>query len=114
MGFKKARLKPRLKTYWRIPSGQNAAFVAAVEDVLEVYSRAYHPAKPAVCMSEKPFQLPGEVRRPITMKPGVVEKVDREYKREGAAAFSFSRSRLPAGGTRKRLNTEPGRIGRIG
>jgi hypothetical protein len=35
-------------------------------------------------MSEKPFQLPGEVRGPIRMKPGVVEKVDSKYKREGA------------------------------
>jgi hypothetical protein len=54
-----------------------------MEDMSEVYSRAYHPAKPVVFMDGKPFQLPGEVRESVTMKPGAVEKVDREYKREG-------------------------------
>ncbi|MHB9294055.1 putative IS630 family transposase ISSac1 [Hollandina sp. SP2] len=34
-------------------------------------------------MDEKPFQLLAEVRQPMRMKPGMVEKVDREYKREG-------------------------------
>jgi hypothetical protein len=62
-----------------------------MEDVLEVYSRAYNPAKPVVCMDEKPFQLLGEVREPITMKPGIVEKVDSEYQREGTCSiFMFT------------------------
>jgi len=34
-------------------------------------------------MDEKPYQLLGEVREPIPAKPGVLEKVDSEYKREG-------------------------------
>ncbi|MDR0708268.1 MAG: hypothetical protein LBF60_10435 [Treponema sp.] len=64
-----------------------------MEDVLEVYSRAYDPAKPAVCMDEKPFQLLGEVREPIAMKPGVVEKVDGERKREGARGIFHGAAR---------------------
>jgi hypothetical protein len=59
-----------------------------MEDVLEVYSRPYNPAEPAACMDEKPFQLPGEVRGSIPMKPGKVEKVDGGYKRGGACGIS--------------------------
>jgi len=38
-------------------------------------------------MDEKPYQLLGEVREPIPAKPGVVEKVDSEYKREGTCSI---------------------------
>jgi len=58
-----------------------------MEDVLEVYSRPYNPARPVVCMDEKPFQLLGEVREPLQMKPGSVEKVDNEYIREGTCSI---------------------------
>jgi len=58
-----------------------------MEDVLEVYSRAYNPARPVVCMDEKPYQLLGEVREPIQMKQGTVKKVDSEYKREGTCSI---------------------------
>jgi len=76
-----------LKAYWCIPPQQNAAFVAAMEDVLEVYSRPYDPAKPMICMDEKPFQLLGETREPIPAQPGSVEKVDHEYIREGTCSI---------------------------
>jgi hypothetical protein len=58
-----------------------------MEDVLEVYSRPYNPAKPVVCMDEKPFQLLGDVRKPIPVKPGKIEKVDSEYQREGTGSI---------------------------
>lgn len=54
---------------------------------MEVYSRPYNPAKPVICMDEKPFQLLGEVREAIRMSPGRVEKVDSEYKREGTCSI---------------------------
>ena len=76
-----------MKAYWCIPPEQNAAFVAAMEDVLEVYSRPYDPARPVICMDEKPYQLLGEVREPIPAEPGKVEKVDSEYKREGTCSI---------------------------
>jgi hypothetical protein len=38
-------------------------------------------------MDEKPYQLLGEVREPIPAEPGVVEKVDSEYKREGTCSI---------------------------
>ena len=40
---KKNQLQPHRKKYWRIPPRGSAAFVACMEDVLEVYARAYHP-----------------------------------------------------------------------
>jgi hypothetical protein len=62
-----------------------------MEDVLEVYSRPYDPARPVVCMDEKPFQLLGETRGPIPAKPGKVEKVDHEYIRGGdCSIFLFA------------------------
>jgi len=41
---------------WCIPPEHNAAFVAAMEDVLEIYSRPYDKNFPVVCMDEKPLQ----------------------------------------------------------
>ena len=62
-----------------------------MEDVLEVYARPYDPAKPVVCMDEKPFQLLGETRERLPGKPGTVEKVDHEYIREGTCSiFMFT------------------------
>lgn len=58
-----------------------------MEDVLEVYSRPYNPARPVICMDEKPYQLLGEVREPVPAKPGALEKVDSEYKREGTCSI---------------------------
>ena len=54
---------------------------------MEVYSRPYDPARPVICMDEKPYQLLGEVREPIPAEPGVVEKVDSEYSREGTCSI---------------------------
>jgi hypothetical protein len=58
-----------------------------MEDVLEVYHRAYDPSRPLVCLDEAAKQLLGEVRAPLPMQPGQPERVDGEYTREGAAAL---------------------------
>jgi hypothetical protein len=58
-----------------------------MEDVLEVYMRPYDPARPVVCMDEKPYQLLGEVREPIPAEPGEVEKVDSEHRRESTCSI---------------------------
>jgi hypothetical protein len=41
-------MKPHLKEYWVIPPKANAGFVAAMEDVLEVYTRPHDPASPHI------------------------------------------------------------------
>lgn len=58
-----------------------------MEDVLEVYSRPYDPERPVVCMDEKPYQKLDHVRDPLPARPGSVEKVDSEYKREGTCSI---------------------------
>jgi len=76
-----------LKGYWCIPPEKNSAFVAAMEDVLEVYARPYNPQAPVVCMDEKPYQRLDHARDPLPMRPGSVEKVDGEYTREGTCSI---------------------------
>jgi DDE superfamily endonuclease len=68
-----------------LPEGPSAEFVAAMEDVLEVYHRPYDVQRPVVCMDECSKQLIGEVRDPLPPKPGHVAKHDSEYERLGTA-----------------------------
>ena len=68
-----------------IPPDANAAFVAAMEDVLEVYQRAHDPAFPVVCVDETSKQLIAETRAPIAAKPGHPARYDHEYERNGTA-----------------------------
>ena len=68
---------------WCIPPEQNAAFVAHMEQVLEVYKRPYNPYRPVVCMDEQAKQLISEVTRPLPLAPGHPERIDHEYVREG-------------------------------
>jgi transposase len=56
-----------------------------MENVLEVYTRAYDPRRPLVCFDEKSKQLVGEVCQPIAARPGQVERCDYEYIRNGTA-----------------------------
>jgi len=58
-----------------------------MEDVLEVYARSYNPNRPVVCMDEKPYQKLNDVRDPLPSRPGSIEKVDSEYKREGTCSI---------------------------
>jgi len=58
-----------------------------MEDVLAVYARPYDPACPVVCMDEKPYQLLGEAREPLPMRPGSIAKVDGEYVRQGTCSI---------------------------
>jgi len=78
-------LRPHLKEQWVIPPEQNAEFVAAMEDVLEVYQRPYQPRRPVVCLDEQSKQLVKETRAPIAAKPGRTARVDYEYERNGTA-----------------------------
>ena len=68
-----------------IPPKQNAAFVAAMEDVLEVYHRPHDPARPLVCLDETSKQLVAETRTPLPMRPGEPARHDYEYERNGTA-----------------------------
>jgi hypothetical protein len=56
-----------------------------MEDVLEVYTRAYDPKQPQICMDETSKQLLADLLEPIPAQPGQPRRVDYEYKREGVA-----------------------------
>lgn len=68
-----------------IPPQANAEFVCAMEDVLEVYTRPYDPARLVVCLDELSKPLVAETRVPIPAQPGQPERVDYEYERRGTA-----------------------------
>ncbi len=62
-----------------------AAFVASMEDVLEVYQRPRDPERPVVCLDETSKQLIVETRAPIPAKPSKPMRCDFEYERNGVA-----------------------------
>jgi hypothetical protein len=68
-----------------IPPKGNAAFVAAMEDVLDVYKRPYDPFRPVVAVDEEPVQLVADTRDPLPPRPGDAAKVDYEHARHGSA-----------------------------
>lgn len=67
---------------WVIPPHQNAAFVWAMERVLDVYQRPYDAARPVVCLDESPKQLLRESRQPVQLSDGST-RYDCEYHRQG-------------------------------
>ena len=57
-----------------------------MEDVLEVYHRAYEPYRPQVCLDETSKQLVAESRPSVPMRRGRCKRVDPEYRRCGVAS----------------------------
>ena len=68
--LKKTLSSPIAGSSWVIPPKANSAFVAAMEDVLAVYTRPRDPDHPLVCLDETSKQFLAETRVPIPMKPG--------------------------------------------
>jgi transposase len=77
-------LKPWQKDMWCIPK-VDGAYVARMEDVLDLYAEEPDPQYPVVCFDESPTQLIGEVREPIPAAVGQPERYDCEYRRNGTA-----------------------------
>ena len=67
-----------MKQYWAIPPEHNAAFVAAMEDVLTVYQRPHASVCPVICMDETSKQLISETRVPLPVSPGQPRREDYE------------------------------------
>ena len=63
----------------------NAEYVAAMEDVLDLYAEAPDPKRPKVCFDETPKQLVAETRQPLPAGPGCSQRYDYEYRRNGTA-----------------------------
>jgi DDE superfamily endonuclease len=73
--------------YWVIPPKSDGEFVAAMEDVLDVYSRPRNKQIPVLCMDEQPIQLLKETREPIAATREHPMRVDFEYERAGTASI---------------------------
>ncbi len=82
--LKEKKIKPWQHKMWCIPN-VNAAYVARMEDVLELYAEPASEEAPVVCFDESPVQLIGETRRPIPASAGRPARIDYEYRRNGTA-----------------------------
>jgi hypothetical protein len=60
-------------------------FVAAMEDVLDLYEEEYDPRYPTVCLDEKPVVLHEQTRPVQPLASGRPERRDYEYIRQGTA-----------------------------
>ncbi len=58
-----------------------------MEEILDIYKLPYNSQYPVICMDESSKQLIEEIRKPIPMKPGEVQKFDTEYGRLGTASI---------------------------
>ena len=88
---------------WCIPE-ISADYVAAMEDVLDLYEEPYNENRPMVCFDESPQQLIAEVREPLSAEPGHPQRFDVEYKRNGTRDLMMISE--PKQGLRKVLVTE--------
>lgn len=66
-----------------IAPGQDSAFVANMERVLDVYKEPYDTQIPVICMDESPKQLIESSKPSLPIKPGQEARVDYEYIRHG-------------------------------
>ena len=82
-------LKPWRKDMWCIPK-VDGEYVARMEDVLDLYAEAPDPKRPVVCFDESPVQLIGEARKPISARPGQLERYD-----SGVSSQWYGRYRSP-------------------
>ena len=100
---------------WCIPA-VSAEFVAAMEDVLDLYEEPYDPQRPTVCFDETSTQLIGESRIPLPARPGRRERFDYEYRRNGTRNLFMLCEPLRgwrhvAVTERRRMGTSPTRCG---
>jgi hypothetical protein len=78
-------LKPWQRKQWCIAT-IDGEYLPRMEDVLDLYERAYDAGQPVVCFDERPCQLLGDLKEPIPMKPGSAKKIDYHYKRNGTCS----------------------------
>ena len=87
-----------------IPPRKSAAFVWRMEEVLDLYEEPYEEKRPVVCFDERPCRLIRDVRDPLPMKPGCIERFDSEYERGGVGWVLMSFE--PLSGWRELVVTE--------
>lgn len=106
--LKEKELKPWQKKMWCI-GGLDAAYIARMESVLDLYGEPADPKRPVVNFDETGKQLVRDVNAPKLMKPGCPAREDYEYERAGVTNIFmfFDRHR----GWRKAKVTEQKKAG---
>ena len=74
-----------MKVEWKIPPKANAAFVAAMEDVLCVYARPFDPKRPLLCFDESNKEQHIEVETPLPLKVGEPQRYESTFERNGVS-----------------------------
>jgi len=69
---------------WCIPR-VDEAFIARMEDVVDLYAKPYNPHEPVLCFDEKSKELHNETRPLQRMTPTRSRRRDYEYTRNGTA-----------------------------
>jgi hypothetical protein len=82
----KNELKPHLKQTWCL-SKIDAAFLARLEQILNLYAQPYNAAYPVVCFDERPCFLIGDRLLPRAMRKGEIAKQHCEYEKLGSACL---------------------------
>ena len=54
---------------------------------MDLYCQPFDVDCPVICMDEKPYQLLGDARKPLPMKPGQPYRYDDEYVRHGTCSI---------------------------
>ena len=54
----------------------DGAYVARMEDVLDLYAEAPYPQRPVVCFDESPSSSSARSRQPIPAEPSRLERYD--------------------------------------
>jgi hypothetical protein len=68
----------------------SAEFVWRREDVLDLYAEPPDPARPVVCLDERPVQLLADARPSLPPRPGQPARRDAEYARRGTACLAVA------------------------
>jgi hypothetical protein len=61
-----------------------------MEDLLDLYAEPHHPARPVVCLDERPVVLRADVRPPLPPAPHRPRRRDSEYARCGTACLAVA------------------------
>jgi hypothetical protein len=83
-----------LNVEWKIAPKANAAFVAAMEEVLSVYARPFDPKRPQVCFDESNKEQHIEVIEPLPTQPGQAQRYERSFERNRVSNMFLFFARL--------------------
>jgi transposase len=79
-------VQPHLRISWCIAK-VDGAFLAKMEDVLDVYAQPYEEQYPVVCFDERPCFLIEDTLTPIPTQEGKLAKEHYSYKKNGSCAL---------------------------